>query len=211
MKDNEESHPSFAMAGVYRVSQGGAGASMFDSEIRHNHYVVLKIMRATRKRDLHRDWIFGGQQIIEVSMSMSQWGALVSSFNTEGVPVTLAWLDGRRIPEPPYEPRLAYSTDEVKEAGNRAFERIKAAAAKVKEAIDGGGKKAQREAMHNLDLAIEQAPGNMAFAAESLTEHVENVVGKARADIEAMIVDAAERAQLQLDPSSFPALPSGRD
>lgn len=44
-------------------------------------------------------------------------------------------------------------------------------------------------------------PSNISFAAQSLTEHAENVVQRAKADIEAMVVARAK--QLGLDPSDL--------
>jgi hypothetical protein len=54
-------------------------------------------------------------------------------------------------------------------------------------------------------------PANMTFAAKSLSEHAENVVQRARADVEAMVL--AKAAQLGLEPGdlgvSLPQLSAG--
>lgn len=47
-----------------------------------------------------------------------------------------------------------------------------------------------REAMRRLLAAIDNAAPNVDFASKQLVEHTENVVQKARADIEAMVVQA---------------------
>ena len=77
------------------------GARLFDSEIAHQHYVVVTARRCVRKRDLKRDWTFATEVIFECSMSQAQWGAFVSSFGQgSGVPATLTYLHGvGRVPE----------------------------------------------------------------------------------------------------------------
>ena len=57
------------------------------------------------------------------------------------------------------------------------------------------GRKEMAELMRSLELAHAGVPSNMEFAAKSLTEHVENVVTKARADIEGMAMLAAQEGR----------------
>lgn len=218
-----ENHPAFAQIVAHRVSST-PGAVLFDSELQHGHYVTIQISEATRRRGLNRDWIYGGKRIIEVAMSEAQWASFVSSMNTSGVPCTLEWreklspeakklidglvdqqampddwyveplgrlLDGQ-VPGLIFAPRLQESMDEVRRAGVKALAQIKKAFEAVQEKPNKGN-------VRSLGLTIENAPRNMVFAAESLTEHIENTVQKARADIEAMVTAKAE--QLKIDPA----------
>jgi hypothetical protein len=202
---DEWAHPAWAMIGASRVS--GGDAVLFDSDIRHNHYVVVRLRGATRRRSLHRDSLFAESRapIVEVAMSEAQWASFVSSMNVgDGVACTLRYREGQSIPGLPYESRLKESVDEVRGAADKALERVREAFAKVEEKPNKGNIRALR-------FAIEGMPNNMAFAAESLTEHTENVVQKARADIEAMVVSKAQ--QLGLEPGDLgvdrPALAAG--
>jgi hypothetical protein len=63
--------------------------------------------------------------------------------------------------------------------------------------------------MRHLKAMIDNAPSNMEYAAVSLSEHAENVVQKARHDIEAMVVNKAQ--QLGIDPAelTMPELEAG--
>lgn len=197
-----EEHPSWGLIGVSRV-QSHPGAVLFDSDIQHMHSVVLRIDTAERKRDLKHDWHHPEERIIEVQMSEAQWGAFVSSFGVgNGVPCTIRYMDGKMVPEAPYQPRLQESMDEVKRAADDA---VKA----VREARDAYEEKRTAANRRSLYHAIENLPSNLTFAAESLTKHTENVVTKARADIEAMALRAAE--QVGLDPGDVvhPALGPG--
>ncbi|HVL40250.1 MAG TPA: hypothetical protein VM328_12745 [Fimbriimonadaceae bacterium] len=191
-----EHHPAFGWAQVSRVSQGPRGAALFDSDIRHQQYVTLRVGRSTRERNLKQDWIHGdGTSIVEIAMSMAQWGALVSSFNTSGVPATLIYVNGERMPDlPSDDSRLALSVAETERAADDAFDTIKVALAAVKEAFErNAGRKEMKALLWSLEAATRNATPNVRYAAESLSEHVENVVTKAKFDIEALAQAQAGR------------------
>lgn len=197
-KYGAEEHPAWALIGAIRVAST-PGAVLFDSDVRHSHLVVVRLQRARRKRELHRDWIGGGQQIIEIAMSEAQWASFVSSFGIgDGVPCTIrAESTNWEVPGFPYEPRLQESMDEVRGAASKAAEEIKAA-------FEAYEQKKSAENLRTLKYAIANMPANVAFAGETLVEHAENVVEKARADIEAMVVQTAR--QVGLDPGELGTL-----
>lgn len=213
-EDGTESHESWLLIRAGKVSSMGprGGARLFDSEIGHQHYIVVTISRCWRKRDLKRDWMHATQTLAEIAMSHAQWGAFVSSFGDGGgVPATLQFLvgDGMVAAAAEAESRLSVSARDVRTAGNEAFAEIKQRQEAIEEAFErGAGKREMRELIRSMHYAIQNAPANMEFAAESLTEHAENVVTKARSDIEAMAVQAAERG-LTLDAPAMAALGVG--
>lgn len=201
----DETHPSWIVIRANRISSSPPGIRLFDSEINHQHFVRVTIQRCTRKRELHKDWIHPTQLLAEVDMSMAQWGGFVSSFGDgSGVPVTLAYFNGEQIPEAPYESRIAESIQETKDAAARMVEKIAEAQAKVDEAFErGAGRKEMRSLLADVTRLVDQTPGNVKFAAESLTKHVENTVAKARGDVEAMVAHAAASG---LEVGDVPAL-----
>jgi hypothetical protein len=173
------------------------GAVLFDSDIRHQHYVTVNISGARRQRDLNRDWLHTDKTEIEVSMSEAQWASFVSSMNTTGVPTTITYKKGEGgIPRIPYEPRLQESMDEVHGATDKAM-------ARVREAFFAYKEKKNVANLRSLEAAIANAPSNMEFAATSLSEHAENVVQRARADIEAMVWAKAERLGIEASDLGF--------
>lgn len=189
-----EEHPSWIVVGVSRGNVSPPGAALFDSDIRHQHAMTVRVSRARRKRDLHRDWIGGGRQLMEFTFSEAQWAAFVSAPNSgTGVPATLDW-HGDDVPRAPHDPRLAHSMDEVRDAATRAQQEVKRALEEYKEKKTVGN-------LRHLEAMIDNMPANLVFAAESLTEHAENVVQKAKADIEAFVVGKAD--QLRLNPADL--------
>lgn len=204
-ESGEEQHPAWVLVGASRVSHGPKGAVLFDSDVRHQHYVVVSVKRAARKRDLHHDWKYGREQIIKIALSEAQWASFVSSMNSgDGTPATLLW-DGtiedfadREVPGMPYAPRLQESMDEVHEAAERTYEKVKEAFEVVKE-------RPTKANIRALEIALQNATPNVDFAASSLSEHAENVVQRARADIEAFVTSKAQ--QLGLDPGDLGAPP----
>lgn len=205
----EEQHPAWVLVGASRVSASPPGAVLFDSDIRHQHYVVVRVMRATRERSLSHDWKHGRETIVELAMSEAQWASFVSSMNAgDGVPATLehdATRDDPRVPGMPYAPRLQVSMEEVHSAAAEAQ-------AKVQEAYAAYAAKKNAANLRDLESAINNMTPNIDFAAKSLTRHAENVVQRARSDIEAFVVQKAR--QLGLDPADLggmPELSAGED
>lgn len=195
-----ERHPAWGLIGANRVGSSPPGAVLFDSDIRHQNYVVLRISAAQRKRDLYRDWI-GTTRVpfIEVAMSEAQWASFVSSMNVgDGVPCTVLEREGVPGPGMPYEPRLRESMHEVEGAAAASAESVRAAFAAYKASKTAGN-------LRSLEAAIENVPANLRFAAESLSGHAENVVQRTRADIEAMVVAKAQ--QLGLEPGELGLIP----
>lgn len=195
-EDGGEEHPSWLLM---RFSHVSGATRLFDSEIMHQHYVELTVTRCTRMRDLNHDWIHSTETLMEVDMSQAQFGALVSSFgNGDGVPATLNWLTGvGQVPQAAtHDSRLDKSRQEVNNAATEAMKEVKKAHKAVQEAFDQKlGVKVTRERLKTLQYKIDQLPGNLEFAAKSLTEHVENVSTKMRADIEAMAYQAVQNGK----------------
>jgi hypothetical protein len=185
-EQGDDVHPSFGVVRLSRVS--GGGKRLFDSSVPHSQWVTMEIARATRRRDLHHDWIYGSvHPLIEIEMSLTQWGALVSSFNEgSGTPVTLYRVGNEIMPESSHESRLAYTAREVKEQAVRSTDEVRAAVQAVTDAFESkAGRRDMLAAINTLQHTVDNLPANMKYAADRLTEHAEDVVSKAKADIDA--------------------------
>lgn len=131
----DEIHPAFGVAVVQRRS--GGGRSLFQSDLLHNETISLSVCKAIRKRDLNHDWVHPGQELVEIEMSLAQWGSLVSSMGLgSGVPVTIRRTEHDVfVPEIPHQPRTAESLREVREVTDRMYAEVRAATAVLHEAI----------------------------------------------------------------------------
>jgi hypothetical protein len=194
--DGIERHPAFGLARVGRI-QATPGAVLFQSDARHHSYIEVTVSDADRRRDLKHDWVHPGRVLCKFSMSLAQFASFVSSAGTEGVPVTLEYADGASLPELPYEPRLSVSMAETHDAANAAFEGIKKRLAEYEALLAGKPTAAERrKALSDLRAAVNNATGNVDYAAKSLAEHAESVVEQSRADIEALALGLADKLGL---------------
>ncbi|MFD7669050.1 hypothetical protein [Streptomyces sp. NPDC059788] len=186
-----EIHPAFGVAVITRRS--GSSRSLFQSDLLHNESISLSVHEATRRRDLNHDWVHPGRALVEIEMSLAQWGSLVSSIGLgSGVPVTVRRTEHDAfVPEIPHQPRTAESLREVREVTDRMYARVKAATAALHEAIhEKKGVKATKEALNALERTVADAGSNAQFTVDSLVEAGEQVVAQARADIEAHALEA---------------------
>ncbi|MFB7597581.1 hypothetical protein [Streptomyces sp. NPDC056160] len=208
----DEIHPAFGVAVVTRRS--GGGRSLFQSDLLHNETISLSVYEATRKRDLSHDWVHPGRELVEIEMSLAQWGSLVSSMGLgSGVPVTIRRTENDPfVPEVPHQPRTAENLREVREVTDRMYACVSAATAALHEAIhEKKGVRATKEALSALENAVAGAGINAQFTVDSLVEAGEQVVAQARADIEAHVLEVVRLtgAEPSIETSSFdaPALP----
>ena len=198
----DERHPAFALIGASRVSSN-PGAKLFDSDVQHANSVVIRLKAASRKRDLATDWLHGDfTPYFEVQLSEAQWASFVSTMNSgDGVPCTLRYKDGEEIPGIVDPPRLALSMAETHDAADRAFRQIQEAMEAYYSLDSKTPAKERRLALDYLRSAIRNATANVDFAGKQLVEHTENVVTKARADVEAFV--SAKVAQLGLEAAAL--------
>lgn len=191
----DEHHPAFGVASVTRSQ--GTPRTLFQSDLRHNHTINLTISGAKRKRDLNSDWVHPDESIVEVEMSLAQWGALVSSMGIgSGVPVTVRRRAEERsvaISELPYEPRMVANLNEVRSTTEQTLANVQRAFDELDEAIEAkAGIKVIREKRRNLRSAIANAAPNAEHAVKSLIRASDAVVSQARADVESHVLQAAQ-------------------
>ena len=194
----DEQHPAYGLVQVTRAH--GTPRTLFGSDLRHNDTMLLALTTATRRRELNRDWTHPGKHVVEVEMSLAQWGQLVSSVGLGGgTPVTIRHRADAPadIPTIPYAPRIAGGVEEVHGATTKALAEIAAAAEAVAEAVEAkAGVRVLRERVRSLQMAVQNAPANADFAVRSLKEAAEDVVAQATADIEAQALRTGHAAGL---------------
>lgn len=202
----DETHPAFGVATVTRGQ--GTGRTLFQSDLQHTQTITLSVHTATRGRDLNRDWVHPRETLVEIEMSLAQWGALISSAGIgSGVPVTLRRTESTSFVDAlPYQPRIAQSLAEVNAAMGKTMARIRQTYTVVQEAFEQKkGIRAMREALSAHHAAITHTEANTGYAVKSLKDAAESVTSQTRADIEALILEASRQTGLDT-PVEVPAL-----
>jgi hypothetical protein len=217
----DETHPAFGVAVVTRGS--GTPRSLFQSDVLHQQSITLSIQTAVRGRELNHDWVHAKDTLIEVEMSLAQWGALVSSIGIgSGVPVTIRRTESEAlVPSLPHQPRIKASLDEVNGSITKLFARAKESLASLQDAIQNKkGAAAIRDALRLHSSMIEHASNHPEFAIKSLVEAGEKVTSQVRADIESQVLAASlltglsggqstiSAPEVHLDEIDAPAAPS---
>lgn len=98
MNDNCESHPSYGMIGIFR--KGGTTDNLFGSAIKRHHSTVsIKIVEATKRKDLSGFFYNGSNRTIcEIEMSCNQFAELITTPNMNfGVPCTIRYTKNGEV------------------------------------------------------------------------------------------------------------------
>jgi hypothetical protein len=186
-------HPAYAQISASHVS---GGAYLYGSDFKHHHYVTIRIKRSEMCRNLSNDWPFARDELIEVSLSESQWASFVSSMNRgEGVQCTLQTVAGKQIPQIPESARRADMFRlEGEESGNEAIRAI----AELRDEINASKlSQKQKDAwVARLNFIDGRTKSNLKFTLKQFGEHMENTVQKAKTEISAFAQNLIMRTGL---------------
>lgn len=191
----EFNHPAFGQVTLTRWQSGGRGHRLFGSDLSHSSGITIKVSRAELRRALSTDGIHATEPVVEFSMSESQWSRMVSAIGLgSGVPVTLRHYRSGEFVEAPLiaAPELSRKELHAHEMRERLLEALQTANEQIdrmRTMIDEGklSKKDLRELHATLSHAVGRIPGNVAFAFDTFTEALEQVVGDAKSEFEAHI------------------------
>ena len=176
-------HPAFGQVSVSRRSAGGGGVNLYDSDFGHNSFVTITLQESQLNRDLSRDWHYGKGQIVEFSLSESQWASFVSSFNLgSGTPCTINWRESIGvIPGIPAFDRSEVFKKDMKATTKEAEDGIKRSIVAVKES--GLSKKKTDELLAGLNKALQVLQSSIPFVQDQFDEHVEVTVERGYQEI----------------------------
>ncbi len=192
----EESHPAYGMIGVWRTS---GRATLFGSELpSHDAYMTIKVVRARRRYNLGRDWIFGEHaSLIEVHLSAAQWVAFISTPNTaSGVPCTLSQVMEGEVIHYAQPPLARTETESVRKQMEGFAAEIKPmmrdARSKIEAALNGKvSKKVLDEVMGQVSRVERELSDHIPFLNESLREAAEKTVATAKSEVDAFVQSVA--------------------
>lgn len=169
----------------------------------------MSIGPAIKETDGSHDFIFAdNREYIEVWMSETQFAQAITSMNMgSGSPCTLVRLGSQAIDAPEREDVINSHKEMVKEKLGKVMDQQIATAQKVKEWREAKHRPTLKELdglLDNLTIHASNFESNMGWYAQCFEEHMEKVVGSAKAEIESHLLASADR--LGVDSSDLPAL-----
>lgn len=183
-------HPAY---GFIRASRVSGHANLYDSDFNHQHYIAVTIGRSSCDRMLSNDWLYNGQELIQIAMSESQWGHFVSAMNAQSTPCTLQrgplpesgyrqeMIPGLPSPKPVTE-KFDRELVETLEEARSQLDRVAKILANADKPMS---KKEQQELAKGINQARQNIGTNVSFVAEQFSEHVEKTVQKAMTEFNA--------------------------
>lgn len=178
-------HPAFAVAKL-STNINSKQRHLFGTNIGHRQTLSLSISKAYHERHLNRDrFPSESTPIIEVEISLQQLSNILLSQNRhEGVPVTIRYLNNRRIP--PYtriESNINVARSELKSNLSQQSKQI-LQTIKELENLDPSPKTKTRELIHHLKCLVQNIPANFNYSLSQLDETLDNTINDLKLELE---------------------------
>ena len=198
--DKKETHPTYGLIGWNRVSSGPPGQNLFDSPLRHQHFVSLTIRRAQRNRGLNHDWLFGNEQLIEIWMAPDQFADFLTTPNMgQGVPCTLRYVGNEDQGQVPGRVESDVFKAEIRDDLRDIQIKAQELSTKVQTILDGTNA-SQKKKQQVMNLVVElqrEIFSNLPYMADCMYEQMGKVTTKAKASIESFIEDRIRQKGLE--------------
>lgn len=205
MKDVQK-HESWGVVGLYHQHHGGR--ELFGSDVTNHSTICLKIKTAQCSRELGRDWIMGGETLIEVSLSANQFADMLTNTNIgDGVPCTIEYVRGiGSIQYKPQKPKLEVIEEERDLLAESVVENILASITKIEELVKNKilSKKAGDDIISTMRKAYSDLVGNnMEFYKKQAKQEIENLVVEAKRQVQEYVDNKIYSTGLQMLKEGF--------
>ena len=218
--ETRETHPSYGMIQINRVSCGG-GRRLFGSALTdHMSLIRLRIYTNAERRHSHGDdkfWPANARPTVEIEMSPAQYAELLTTMNVGlGVPCTVLHVNGKDVEAPP---KVEHETEKVragfKQTLTDSVQALVDQRAALATSLDGKvSKKLLADVLRSFDHAIMEIRANAPFYLERFEEATNKVVQTAKAEVDAFVtgvVAATGLKQLQERGASASLLLEGKE
>lgn len=211
-------HESYGMIGISHASCS-SGVALFGSSIKHDRMVQIRISRAAVERDLHREWYYSRDSIVEVDMSASQFAEFITTPNVgSGVPCTIRYVDGVNIEEPPYRGHNEMFNEELKKDFINTMDNADDLVNEARELLEKKGpiKAAEKkELLSKIDMLVQHIRSNIPFLHKQFTRSMDKTVTAAKAEIELfysnMVTKMGKQAIEELNKPDIKVIESDND
>lgn len=204
-KGVKETHPAYGAISISRP-WSNKGITLFGTHADQNQMVSLRLSKAVLNRDLHNDWVYPTETIVEFSMSEAQWAMFATGRGTgEALPVTFQMIPQGyelvRAPEieRPIDTRKEQFDLEVKEKLQETLTSVFKSVGEIKAISEGKSvsKVALRAAVRGLENTLTNLPSNLQFSVDQFVETTASMVEDAKQEVEAYVMNAAHRVGMK--------------
>lgn len=205
----EQSHPAFGVIGVSRVS---GTTSLFDSDVKHGHFIEITISEAKKIRTgFTRESVHDGKRLCQVRMSFAQFAQFITTQNVgSGTPCTLHYVQGDEDqpyvskwggrPDPPDpKPFLDKFHAVGKERVQRILSNIDSATEGLKRLFEGVDKPTKanlKAASDAMTSARQDVQANLPYLMECLDEEMEHKLANAVTEFESYVAGSLQEKGL---------------
>ena len=197
----EYSHPAYGTIGMSRITCQPP-QQLFGSSVKHGNFIALRISQAVRSTEGNYDHISTGKELIEVYLSGTQLGDLLTSMNVgEGVPCTINHINRESIPgiedenTPITESREAF-TKRITAMCEKSVQLL----ARVQGVCDTPKaiSKADMKEIKGYAYSIQQdLTSNLPWMATCFDEKIEKTVQHAKGEVESFVSNIIARAGIK--------------
>ncbi len=214
-----ESHPSY---GTISISYVSGNVPLFDSDLKHNHFVEISIQEADKFIDGDREMVMGkNRKLARVWMSAAQFAEFITTPNRgSGTPCTIRDVQGdpqwdTRWGDRPDAPTPQPFADRFKEEGKRRIslmnQHMAYAKGLVDKLVDGSEKPTKanfKEIASRLMLAVQEIQSNLPYVMQSMEEATEKRMQNAVTEFESYVGTRLKHMGLEHMQALAPRLPS---
>jgi hypothetical protein len=206
-----QSHPSFGVIGVSRVS---GQASLFDSDVKHGHFIEITISEAKKHRTgFTHEAVMSGKELAKVRMSFAQFAQFITTQNVgSGTPCTIARVIGDEKepyanqwggrPDPPDpKPFIDKFRGVGKERAQKILDSIERASAMMKNIFEGDvspTKKNLKVVADAMASAHQDVKSNLPYLMECLDEEMEHKMANAVTEFESYVAGSLQEKGLEV-------------
>lgn len=196
--EKEDTHPSYGLVGISRVTNGGSGGgvTLVGSPIKHQTSIRLRVWQAKHVRSLSADRFYRTESLplLELEMSETQFARFITAPNIgDGEVCTLRYIRTGPPQDLPSPPKMAIAEtfrDELRESVAKSAEQLKALRLRVEELFSDKKTvkvKDREDILKSIKMCQQQIEANVPFVLHQLEEQLDAQVSAAKTKIDAFL------------------------
>jgi len=200
-EDEVHTHPSY---GVIQISRMSGQADLFNSPVKHQHFIALRVSTAKLHTDGLHDNIWGDDQLVEVYMSESQFARAITSIGMgAGAPCTISSTKDERM-TPGAEPRdlAAQQKTMIRDKFEKVMDGQQEITKQMQEwhtAKHRPTLKEMDDIIHRMEVATGNFASNTQFYTDAYIERIEGIVDDAKTELETHALGVAGKLGISED------------